>query len=525
LRLNTLINLCLFVNVKTSNFFIDFTLLNAYRPEPELFVPELCQMTGLTDEMRSNFKLMKQRAAASDAEIQERFMRIQAFKEKIDKNQESVREWALEVDNKMIEVCGRVLDKEQIIFGNRTISSNDNTMFDFKNESPYKQIPEVKNWLFVGDGDDRFALSFTQDLIKIARGLSVSIRTPKIIHAHPDNEKVFIDIIRRAVDRSTQLVLIMVPHGDKNIYFAMKKLCIEELGVPLQCIHGSKWRKNKLNASVITKIAVQIICKLGGAPWGVAFPNAQDIMIVGVDIYHSGEIGISNTQKKKSVIGFCATLGKNQTEYFNCVALQDAGSDVARGDALAPMLKEAIFRFHKVNGVYPKHVLFYRDGTSISESNLVHLNEINPLKRTILDIFAMEDYEYEDTIKLNFVVILKNINTRLALGDYKLRNPEPGTVVDDGITNPDSLDFFIIPHHSGSGTVTPTRVKVYENESGFDADFYQGMTNKLCILYYNWFGAISIPAHCKYAHVLAKIVGQSLIQHEHENMKNVLFFV
>jgi aubergine-like protein len=273
---------------------------------------------------------------------------------------------------------------------------------------------------------------------------------------------------------------------------------------------------------------VQIACKLGCAPWAIKFPNAEKTMIVGIDLHHSGEL-VDNRFKKKSVVGFCATLGKDHTQYFTALTTQDFGTDIAQ--SLAPLLFEAIKEYCKRNNEYPQHVLFYRDGIGHSEINTVRQMEMEPMLDLLTAIYANEkeglpEYTEDEPISFNYVVVLKNINTRLAIETNRgLDNPRPGTVVDDDITLPGVIEFFLIAHHSNIGSASPSRYQVHKNEGNFDANFYQDTTNKLCNLYYNWFGAIRTPAHCQYAHVLAKLAGQAEIKRDHPNLTGKLYFL
>ena len=60
--------------------------------------------------------------------------------------------------------------------------------------------------------------------------------------------------------------------------------------------------------SVMTKVAIQMNCKLGGELWRLNMP-VKKAMIVGIDVYHKTE------KKFKSIAGFVSSLNGDQTKW------------------------------------------------------------------------------------------------------------------------------------------------------------------------------------------------------------------
>lgn len=88
----------------------------------------------------------------------------------------------------------------------------------------------------------------------------------------------FANAIRRNIQESDpQIVVCIVSNKDKSTYDAIKRTCCVELGVPSQCVTSAILNSHKQNTvmSVITKVAVQINCKLGGEIWGVHIPVVE----------------------------------------------------------------------------------------------------------------------------------------------------------------------------------------------------------------------------------------------------------
>jgi aubergine-like protein len=71
-------------------------------------------------------------------------------------------------------------------------------------------------------------------------------------------------------------------------------------------------------------------------------------------------------------------------------------------------------------------------------------------------------------------------------------------------------DFFLVSQSVRQGTVNPTSYNVIKDTSGLKPHHLQGLTYKLCHLYYNLPGTVMVPQVCQLAHKLALLVGDSL---------------
>jgi aubergine-like protein len=74
--------------------------------------------------------------------------------------------------------------------------------------------------------------------------------------------------------RKIQMVVCIVPNTAKDVYDAIKRTCCVDSGVPSQVITSNIINMSNMNKtkSVITKVAIQMNCKLGGEIWGVHIP-------------------------------------------------------------------------------------------------------------------------------------------------------------------------------------------------------------------------------------------------------------
>lgn len=105
----------------------------------------------------------------------------------------------------------------------------------------------------------------------------------------------------------------------------------------------------------------------------------------------------------------------------------------------------------------------------------------------------------------------KRITQRFFLEDDRgnLVNPPSGSCIDEVIVeNSDSnieYDFYLVPQTTTQGCVLPTHFYVAFNDSPLKKDTIEQLTYDLCHYYFNWAGAIKVPAPCMYAHKIAEL--------------------
>lgn len=87
---------------------------------PILLIPELCQMTGLTDEMRANNNLMRALATHLHTDPMRRVDKLRDFMRRlkgIPSIQDELHRWGLRFKDRLVEFGGHTIPKENILFG------------------------------------------------------------------------------------------------------------------------------------------------------------------------------------------------------------------------------------------------------------------------------------------------------------------------------------------------------------------------------------------------------------------------
>ncbi|XP_067213491.1 piwi-like protein Siwi isoform X1 [Linepithema humile] len=475
-------------------------------------LPELCRATGMTDNMRENYKLMSCVATYTRLNPQNRIQKLLSFNKRLQSTPNVVTEfteWNLQLDNKLLDIPGRLLNNEVLTFGgNATITPNKG---DWSREMQNKRClvsKPLKDWiLIVTERDKSMIQNFISTLTKVSRGVAFDVDNPTIEIIRDDRPGTYNDTLERILSkRIPQLVFCVVSNNRSDRYSAIKKKCYVDRPVASQvCLSRTLSHKNIM--SIATKIAIQMNCKLGGAPWRVEIP-LDGLMIVGFDVCHD------TMNKSKDFGATVASLDRYMTRYYSTVNAHTTGDELST--ELAVNISKAARVYGTCNKTLPSRILIYRDGVGEGQVSQVLEREVGAIQKELNTLYGGPNY------KLGFIIVTKRLNTRLFLN---FENPPPGTVVDDVITSPIRYDFFIVSQQVRQGTVTPTSYSVILDNLGLDPDKMQRLTYKLTHMYYNCSNTVRVPAPCHYAHKLAFLVSRFIHRVPDSRLQNTLYFL
>ncbi|XP_035708527.1 piwi-like protein Siwi isoform X2 [Folsomia candida] len=477
---------------------------------PVLLVPEFCQMTGLTDEMRSNFQLMKSLTGYLHVSPDRRVDAVKKFMARL-KQAPGVREelsrWGLKFNDNLVRVKGRVVDREKIMFGqnqHETASDKADWNAAFRNHEMASTVP-LENWVVIVPQRDAQAIDeVVSKMQRVGEPIRFRVSRPREVIRIPD---IRIPTYLAAIDQAMsnqkgkiQMIFIVLPRQVTDIYAAVKKRCAVDFGIPSQCFVAKNAHNPRGLMSIATKVVVQVNAKLGGEPWFVQIP-LKKLMIVGFDVYHCGK------RKGASVGAMVATTHETQAKYYSTVSFHNSKEELSSN--LCADMTKCMYAFQNVNKDLPDRIIMYRDGVGEGQLNFVFETEMRQIKQAMNQVYTAAGKALP---KFSFIVVTKKINTRIfaQLGNGRIENPDAGTIVDDVITLPERFDFYLISQFSRQGTVSPASYNVLCDSQGLDADKIQRLTYKLCHMYFNWSGTVTVPAPCQYAHKLAYLTGVAL---------------
>lgn len=489
-------------------------------PDMICLIPELANMTGLTEEMRTDFQMMRELAKYTKLSPTARRDSLIALCRSINKNasvRNELERWGFELDTDLYRLEGRKLPMETIKFGDSEVSAGPEADWGraVGNNKVINAV-DVQEWLFLATKrDSSKAEEFVTTYKRCAQNMGIRVSNPNLIYLHNDRTENYIAALKEGMHSKVQLVVFLFPSQRGDRYNSIKRLCCIENPVPSQVINARTISDQRKLRSVTQKIALQINCKLGGTLWSVNIPT-KSIMVCGVDVNHDGK-----GSARRSVLAFVSSMNPECTKWYSKVKVQESSEEMA--SCMKVCLVDALKKYHDVNHKLPDRVVLYRDGVGDGELAMVKDFEVEQLKECMV-----QSGNKEFRPKLAVIVVQKRINTRLLaleMNSSDLSNPPPGTVVDHSVTKNDWYDFFVVSQHVRQGTVTPTHFVVVHDELGWNADRIQALTYKMTHLYYNWPGTVRVPAPCQYAHKLAFLVGENLKKEPHPQLNDKLFFL
>ncbi|XP_067879457.1 piwi-like protein 2 isoform X1 [Heterodontus francisci] len=483
-----------------------------------LLVPELSFMTGIPDQMRKDFRAMRDLAVQVNLTPEQHHLALGKLLNNMKKNtsvQEELAHWGLVIDNDIHKTEGRVLPPEKIILRYKAFPSGADVNWSrvVAREKVILAAP-LQCWtLFYTKHSVTHAKDLVSFMSKVAEPIGMTFQQPAYIELKDDRTQTYIRTLQSHLESnaSVKFVVCIVTGNRDDLYHAIKKLCCVQSPVSSQVINARTVSQTARMRSICQKILLQINCKLGGELWGVDIPLKQ-LMVIGMDVYHDPVRG------KQSVVGFVASMNKAMTKWFSKVAFQMPNQEII--DGLKICMVASLKKYYEINHCLPEKIAVYRDGVSDGQLNTVTDYELPQLLKCF-EVFS--DYHP----KMMVIVVQKRISSNLYAQAVsgRLEVPPPGTVIDHTITNKEWTDFFLLAHTVRQGCGIPTHYICVFNSLKLSPDHMQRLTFKLCHLYWNWSGTIRVPAPCKYAHKLAFLCGQSLHQEPAALLSELLFYL
>jgi aubergine-like protein len=288
-------------------------------------MPELCFLTGLTDEMRANFNLMKGMNAitkpAAEVKLKEGLDLIKSLLT-TEKAEEAKKQWKIDIDMNPVELTGRRLHAGSIFMleGKFDALADD---IDRKVQQPMLISPALQDIKIIcNTRDSELASTFMDHLFAATKTFKYQMNRPDVITVNSNNFKDWENAIKTKTSPSTRVVVLILQggKGKGQNYNELKRLLKTDVPIPSQCVLANTLKKDKGLRSVVNKILIQICAKVGGEPWGIEMNlpfTSQPTMIMGIDVYE---------KRGTKYIGCAASFNKNFTQFFSLI--KETESDV-----------------------------------------------------------------------------------------------------------------------------------------------------------------------------------------------------
>jgi aubergine-like protein len=485
-----------------------------------VLVPELCFMTGLTDEIRSDFRAMRDIAQHTRMRPEVRHAKLLQYLHSIANNppaRKVFEDWNIKLDQEPYLAKARILLNETLMFGQgREVQVKDDVSWsrEATGTACFASF-HLKDWvIIVPVTEEAKAREVFQCLQQVTQPMGFKIEVPKRHAILDDSAASYVKAIRAAVTPSTQLVFLVTPGASQreDRYNAIKKLTCCEMSVPSQVLRSATVGDQKKMKPVCQKIALQMQCKIGGQPWVVSIPF-KTAMFVGIDVFHD------KNRQAKSCVAMVASMNSGCSRWYTRVFFQGTSEEISH--SLRSGMKQCARKFAECTGTYPERVFIFRDGVGDGQVPLVRDYEVPQMKAALT-----EDAPEGVQCKVTTLIVQKRVDARMLLRrGTEFNNPRSGTVLDRGITRVNFSDFFLISQHVTQGTVTPTHYIEVINENGLPMDKMQRLTYRMTFLYYNWPGCVRVPSPCQYAHKVAYLAGENLGSLPQDSLCDKLFFL
>ena len=317
--------------------------------------------------------------------------------------------------------------------------------------------------------------------------------------------------------RPIKFIIFFISNKNNELYNKLKEHSLCDEGyisqiIKLESLQRVMKKGRGLDASYISKILLQINCKLGGASYLLNLDNTilnRNIVFIGIDF----GLNAAHTwnKREKGVMTMIATRDKYYSKFYakneiiNCKNIK-VDYILALQEKLSNFFDVVINKYEKEEkGNSPKNIIIYRQG--ISQYQIEYIKS---------EIKIIE--EICNKKKINYYYVIINTKTNLKFFEQNLRksdkergnykNPEPGLVVIDQITDKNKFEFYLQPQKVTQGSATPTSFHVLYGNMNFPEILIK-LTYWSTYIYPNWQKAVRIPHVLKiaekYSYMTAKI--------------------
>ncbi len=317
-------------------------------------IPEISFLTGITDTLRSDQKVMRDIATITRVTPEQRMFAYQKFCDNVNNCPEAVemlRGWGLSLGGPR-RIQGRQLANETVTFGNgQCIAERGDFNRHVTNHTMLKVV-DLKSWLILyTKRDERATRSFVDLMERNASPMGMNVCRPHTECLIDDKPDTYVKKLRSCINSSLQIIVLVCPSSRDDRYAAIKKICCAELPIPTQVINGRTLSNEAKNRTIVQKIALQMNCKMGGSLWSINIP-LKNGMICGIDTYHDAD------KNKNSVAAFIASLNPTFTQWFSRATIQSRKEELMNG--LCQSTVEGLTKYKRINGELHEKIIVFR---------------------------------------------------------------------------------------------------------------------------------------------------------------------
>lgn len=426
---------------------------------------------------------------------------------------EYVKAFGLKVDEaSLLKIAARRLPPPKLLHGRQSKAPHAapvNGSWNMADKHVYISCPPLKNWIMIVF-DNRFTDTncneVVQGMMSEARKLGMRMEAPPAQRRANSGGNVIEQIRQIVIDynkttkANPQMLFVVMPDaGSDQLRIQVKWFgTFTPTGIATQCVKSFKCRGAR--AQYWANVLIQMNAKLGGInsiPDPALNASLADVqkptIVMGADVAHPSP----GPEGPPSFAALVWSIDQNHMKY-NCRDSVQTGRQEIIVD-FKSMVEYALKNYYAIRKVWPKRVIFFRDGVSEGQFQAVKEQELKMLK----DVLRELKLEYP-AVKITYCVVGKRHHIRFnALNDKdkdrKSGNVLAGTVVDTGITHPVENDFYLASHGGIIGTSRPAHYSIIDDENNFSPNEQEEISYSLCHGYASCTRSVSIPIPVYYA--------------------------
>ncbi|KAK0483210.1 Piwi domain-containing protein [Armillaria novae-zelandiae] len=473
----------------------------------------------------------------------------------------------ININPEPLRVTGKALPRPQLAYGKaqngvRVVNANHDGSWDIMNKPLHTPAP-LKSWAVINftGGDQSIIQQFSMDLALAMRVIAMSVSTPHVHHDVNSQERIESLLLRIGSPIRAELLVCILPENAADLYIAVKRAGDVTHGVPTQCVRWTRRFHEGYNARKFNQYHNNLILKIntklsgrGFVPQDLAMKFFADAptMIIGADVSHAGPGSMA-----PSVASVVASMDLYGAQYTARMEIQRSRQEII--EKLDDMVFSCLEAFYAKNNVVPQRLIFYRDGVSEGEFEIVRREEMGKSLEAAVQRFY-KGKGVNRRPQLTFLVVTKRHHFRFfpspGQGD-RSANCHAGFFVDNELKHPVYNDFYLQSQAGLKGTSIPGHYTILHDDiyRNLFTDGNQAvmaiaqLTYALCHVYSRSTRSVKIPAPVYYADLVCRRgkfhfdipmfdaeSTQSGVEHDfeyyrehftpiHGNMKNQMYFV
>ncbi|KAL4487083.1 hypothetical protein ABPG72_001535 [Tetrahymena utriculariae] len=489
---------------------------NIQKIEEVFLIPELCQMTGLTDGQRKDRNAMKEIANYTKLTPNQRYQ--QTIQNCILLRQKA-RQSGININHTDNKINAIQLKAPKVTFFQRCLVPERGGNFDIR--FPILDKVQFKDWLIIFNNQDkRNVQKLVENLKSVSQTFGIDIQEPILLDIRDYNPQNWIEILdEEFIQNGLPQFVVTFSRDDQNLslYSELKKFFSSKdgAGIESQNVTPKALLNPKTAKSVASKIILQIASKLGKRIWSIENPVGinQNIMIIGIETS-------MKTINNQQIIGVVASINKDFTKYYSEVDIRNKKDTTL--PTLSNIIKNAIASYSKNTNTVPEEIIIYRQGLGEGQIMQSHQLEVKAIQN------GFKNFNERYNPRFAFFQVNRKVGQKFyqqANGEREeIQNPLSGTIVATEVVQ-NNFEFFMNAQNCNSGVCTPTKYICLYNNTNLKEDQFWQLTYFQTFNYYNWQGPIRVPAVMKYAEKLAKYTSDTILGAAHEDLTNSLYYL